>query len=1053
MTKPDDQPKTHAQSQAIYTIPASEPFLQTLAWAIINGELPRSGSAKPSDLDLARITLYMPTRRAARALSDAFLAVKGGGTMLLPTIRPISEGQEDLTLMTAAAELSSTSSAVQEIPPAVGETERRLALTELVLAWSRAKNPDNAYTPAQACHLASDLSRLMDLVETEAVSLDGLAHLAGDNLAEHWQETLQFLEIITQAWPAHLQELGYINTAARRNALILAESERLRSTPPKGPVIVAGVTGSIPATTQLMQVIGQLKNGAIVLPGLDTSLDEKSWQAIAPRDTDGATQHSEHPQYGFAKLLAGLNVSRGEVKTLTQAPQHAEAKGRLAFVSEAFRPTRTTGQWKNWVEQTSESDVQSALKSVSMITAPAAQDEAEAISLILRHAAETPGQTAALVSPDRMLARRVAIRLESWGIRVDDSAGRPFRKTTTGTLLDLVVDCIAKDFAPAETVALLKHPLTRLGLDAFTARRTARALELIVFRTTYLGSGIDGIEAALERRLADHEDGVRQHRTVQRLWDEDRAAARDIVTRLKQAYAPLTQLYTSNTAHDLRDLVEAHLRVGDGITKLPDEEAADQETSPLYQGEAGDAAAQFFTNMLDPSLRSPKIHSGEYADLYRSLIQTENVRPNIPVHPRLSIWGPYEARLQQPDVVILGSLNDGTWPEAADPGPWLNRPMREQLGLPAPEETLGRMAHDFTCLLGAKQVFLTRAEKQDGVPTVPSRWIMRIEALLNGLDLAQTLETDQPWLAWARDRDKASKRKPISAPEPKPNLKSRPRQMSVSSVEKWLSNPYAIFAQHILKLDALDPLSRDASASLKGSIVHEALARFAARYPSDLPDDIAKSLMVEANDVLTDYAADTRIAAFWIPRLQKFADWFATTEPDRRKHLVKTFAEQSGSLTFEAPEGKFKLSARADRIDYVAGDTPGFVITDYKTGGIPSKKDVLTGKAPQLPLEAAIADGDGYDTPPNTKTTTLTYISASGNNDAGSEIIVTDKNCQALAEEMLAKLKDLVIEFDNESTPYTAKRRRRFNYRYDDYAHLARVAEWSASNDGEGEGA
>ncbi len=1043
------QGKDHAR---IYTVPAGQPFLSALARAILNGDLPQAGGPRPSALDLADITLYMPTRRAARALSNAFLKANGGGTMLLPTIRPISEGQEDLTLLSDAVGLAANSQESLGIAPAVGETERRLALTELVLAWSRAKNPDAPYTPAQAANLAADLAQLMDTVETEGVSLDGLENLSGENLAEHWQETVQFLEIITKIWPLHLAELGVITGAERRNTLILAEAERLRQHPPSSPVIIAGVTGSVPATTELMQAVANFDRGAIVLPAVDLSLDDESWGAIAPKQ-NAAPHHPEHPQYGFSKLFHQLGIDRNSIRLLPGSELKTEHAARLQFVSEAMRPTRTTAKWHQWVEETNPDDVHAALEGVSLITTPSAQGEAEVIALILREAIETPGRTAALISPDRMLARRVAIRLETWGIRVDDSAGRPFRKTVTGTLLDLVVDCIAKCFAPAETIALLKHPLTRLGLDAFSIRKAARALELIVFRTTYLGKGLDGIEAALNKRLADHQDGIREHRAAQRLWDEDRKSAIDLLARLRKAYTALATLYENQTSQPLRNFIEGHLLVADAITTPPEEELANAETAPLYQGEAGETAAQFFANMLDPTVRAPEIAAHEYADLYRSLIQSENVRPNIPVHPRLSIWGPFEARLQQPDTVILGALNDGTWPDSADPGPWLNRPMRGQLGLPSPEESLGRAAHDFTSLLGASRVYLTRSEKVDGVPTVPSRWLMRIHALLDGLEMQNVLDANQPWLSWARQRDNIDQNRQRSQPPaPMPPVSARPRRISVSGVERWLASPYTIFARNILGLDPLEPIGKAAGASLKGTIIHEALARFAGKHPIQLPDNIAHSLMAEANDILSDYAADTRIRAFWLPRLERFADWFAETEPERRKHLIKSYAEHSGSLTFDAPAGPFKLSARADRIDQVEEPIPGLIITDYKTGTVPSAKKVAGGHSPQLPLEAAIAQYGQFSDIPGEVVVGLSYISASGKNDAGTQTSVAKQDSPVLAEAMLEKFKDLVAKFDNPKTPYTAKRRRNFDYRFDDYAHLARVSEWSSGGDGEDDG-
>ncbi len=748
----------------VFTVPAGRAFLEAIASAILKGDLPTPGGAAPEPLDLPDFTLLLPTRRAARALQEAFLSAGGGRAMTLPRIRPISEGEEDLTLLSGLAADAPLGADALDLPPAVSEIARRLVLTMLVGAWSKAKRkPDPRMggemapltgaagdTPSKAANLAADLCRLMDMVETENVDFSGLHELVPEEFSEHWQDTIEFLKIVTEAWPAHLAEKGLLSPAARRNAAILAEAERLSTSPPAGPVIIAGVTGSIPATVELMRAVAALPQGAIVLPGLDHHLDEASWEEILPAGAE-RPRHPEHPQFGLKMLLDRLGLTRADVHILAGAEPGATQTQRAAIVAEAMRPSGTTGRWHDYTKEADRDAVRTALSGVSLIEAPSAQDEAETVALILRKAAETPGRTAALVSPDRLLARRVATRLEAWGIRVDDSAGRPFAKTPPGTFLDLVIAAMAKDFTPAEVMALLKHPLTRVGLDAFAVRRAARALEIAAFRDVYLGHGLDGIAAALARAEAKTGTGERWQKAVTRLRPDDWAEAHDLVRRLQEAFAPLAAVFAQDGEQPLQDIAAAHVKTAEALSRLGDEETG-TETAPLWRDEAGSAAAVFFTGLIDPHLTAPMIRASDYADLYRSLIATENVRRRVAVHPRLFIWGPFEARLQQTDVMVLGSLNDGTWPQAAEPGPWLNRPMRASLGLPSPEEKIGYAAHDFTSFLGAERVYLTRAQKIDGVPTVPSRWLMRLDALLAGLGLKDALTTDEPWLGWARAR-------------------------------------------------------------------------------------------------------------------------------------------------------------------------------------------------------------------------------------------------------------------------------------------------------------
>lgn len=1050
------RPGTPARPPRIFTVPPGRPFLDTLARAILTGDLPAPGGRPPAPLELPAVTLLLPTRRATRAVQEAFLRAGAGRALLLPRIMAVSEGQEELSLLAGAAGLDGFSAAGADVPPAIGEMERRLALTELVMRWfeamSRAHEDDAAAflsgadasrsTPAQAAHLAQELARLIDMVETEGVSLAGLAGLVPETFSEHWQKTIKFLTILTEYWPAHLAERGVLSPMERRNRLIRAEAARLAAMPPATPVIVAGVTGSIPATAELMRAVAALETGAIVLPGLDLHLDEASWQRIVP-------EHPEHPQFGLKKLIDALGVTRNDVKLLGAAADDR----RGALVSEAMRPSATTERWHDYVSRADRAAVAEALRGVSLIEAPSAQDEAEAVALILREALETPGRTAALVSPDRLLARRVAVRLEAWGIRVDDSAGRPFAKTVPGAFLDLAIEAAARDFAPAELVALLKHPLTRLGLDPFRVRIAARALEIAAFRCAYLGRGLDGVDAALERAAWESrpESPTLRHRAVRRLWEQDWHGARDLVARLRGAFAPLVAVFTEGGRAPLRTFARAHVAAAEALAALPAlPDGSEPPPSPLWQHEAGEAASTFFAGLIDESMPSPAIAATDYADLYRSLVAGETVRPRVPVHPRLFIWGPFEARLQQTDTVVLGSLNDGTWPDSADAGPWLNRPMRAALGLPSPEERLGYAAHDFTQLIGAERVFLTRAEKIDGVPTVPSRWLLRLKALLDGMDQSGLLEPERPWLGWARGRDAAPRACAIAMPEPRPPVAARPRRMSVSRVETWIANPYAVYAREILGLDPLDPLGKEPGADLRGSIIHAALARFTREHPLALPADTAGTLVAMAREILEEYRAHPRVAAFWVPRFARFARWFAETEPERRQRLQTIVAETKGQLVLEAPAGPFMLTARADRIDITGA---GIVITDYKTGQPPNDAKVTSFVAPQLPLEAAIVGyGSGFEQVPKAPLAGLRYIRASGGEPPGEERLVKADDLDRLAGEAIDGLTRLVRRFDNADTPYRPTRRPRFSYDFDPYAHLARIAEWSAATDDGEEG-
>ena len=824
----------------IYTVPHGRPFLTALAEALLGGNLPVPGGRCPGPMELADTTLLLPTRRATRALQDAFLRASGGGAVLLPRIRPIFATSEDASAFLGADDLGSDGAA--GIPPAVSDLERQLLLAKLVLRWSQAEHGargrgsdiapfagTTGRTPAQAARLAAELAELMNEMDTESVDPARIRTLVPGEFSEHWTKTLEFLRIVTEHLPAVLE--GRISRMEHNMRSVLAQARRLREAPPNAPVIVAGVMSSVPAVTELLQAVAALPNGALVLPGLDQTLDRESWEAIAPG-------HPEHPQFGLKKLIDALDVKREDVLALPGPTPRVAQHARSRLTSEAMRPVSTTDGWHRFASTADTREISEALKGFAILEAPSAEDEAEAIALILREVAETPGRTAALVTPDRQLARRVSARLEAWDLRVDDSAGEPLTRSPVGAFLDLIVETAATRFQPIALAALLKHPLCRLGLERGDYGRAVRALELAVFRAPYFGRGLDDILAALARAEAETKSGSRRHRAVRGLKREGWHSAHDLTRRLTAALRPLETLFASSAKVGLQVLAKAHVEAAEALAQTSGK-ASDVS---LWGGDAGEWAAKFFAGLIDDALPAPEMPAADYPEFYRSLVGEATIRPRGPAHPRIAIWEPFESRLQQPDVVVLGSLNEGTWPQAADPGPWLNRPMRAALGLPAPEERIGDAAHIFVSLLGVERVYLTRAAKINGVPTVPSRWLLRLQALLEGL--GKTAAPEQPWLDWAHTRNALEgPPRPVRAPQPRPPVAMRPRQLSVTTIEKWIANPYAIFAERILELAPLPALGQRPDAALRGQMVHEALGRFARAFPDRLPADIFAELM------------------------------------------------------------------------------------------------------------------------------------------------------------------------------------------------------------------
>jgi ATP-dependent helicase/nuclease subunit B len=1013
----------------LYTIPPSAPFLTTLARAILAGELPLPGGVKPDPLTLPLTTIYLPTRRAGRALREAFLAEAKDAGMLLPRIRALGDPDEDAAIIFGAGDGGADDGAIAT--PAIGALRRRLALMRLVLTFGQRLSTATlleggedtgiyAMTPGQASNLAADLALLMDFVESEQVSLADLKEIGPEEFAGHWQTTVEFLKILTEQWPRYLADNGLVSPVARRTLLMAQETARLAQGSAY-PVIAAGSTGTLPATARLLKAIASLSNGAVVLPGLDKQLDDETWAELG--------RAPEHPQHGMAALLRDLGATRDNVPYLPGGEPGAGARARLHLMREALRPAGSTDRWEQFLDggdPGARASLADAASGLQLVVAPTAHDEAEAIALILRSAVEKPGKTAALVTPDRTLARRVAARLKRYELAVDDSAGVPVAHTVPGAFLDLVIGTAEKNFAPPALMALLKHPLALLGRSPSGARFAARALERGAFRGVYVGEGLDGARAALYAAKRE------ERRGPLRLSERDHDAALGLVADLEAAFAPLTALGAGLTTASR--LAEAHAAIAEALAR-----DAAGSSSGLWQGDAGEALSVLLAELIEEG-RAVTLKLDEYPEFYRSLVAGEAVRPLLGLHPRLFIWGPLEARLQQPDLVILGSLNEGVWPRPEEAGPWLSRPMRDKLKLPPPERRIGLSAHDFTQALGAREVYLTRALKVDGVPTVPSRWLQRLLALAKAAGIEAKLAPAAPWVAWARERDRTATIEPAKPPKPSPPLEARPRKLSVTRIERWIANPYEIFAKDILRLEKLNELGTEPDAAMRGEIVHRTLQQFSHDYRDKLPGNIEEALIAIADRHFAALAGSPVVKAFWRPAFRRFARWFAATEPGRRRGVKVMLIEAQGSLDFG---NDFRLTGRADRID-IAEDGSA-AIYDYKTGRLPLVGYVDGLSAPQLPLEALIAAEGGFPGLDKCAVSKLSYIHVSGRGEGGEERDAGDTDPGTLASEARAKLIGLVARYADPNMPYEVKRRSgpfRDAYNYDPYEHLARIKEW-----------
>jgi ATP-dependent helicase/nuclease subunit B len=987
-------------TQHIFTIASDRPFLGTLAQGLL-------AMAADDPLRLSRMTVLLPTRRAVRALREAFLRLSGEGgeagvPLLLPRLRPIGDlDADEIGLGLGFAEGGDDQTLA--IPPAIPELRRRLLLTRLVLAWSAADG--HPLLPGQAAALAGALARLLDAAAMEGAEFARLRDLAPDDLAEHWQTVLRFLSLLPNAWPGILAAEGVLDPADRRNRLLRRQAALWRKAPPVEPVIAAGLVGGFAALDELLGVVAGLPQGAVILPGLDRACGPEIWDAIA--------DDPAHPQYLIARLLQAFEIAPEDVRDWPASGARPAPPGRaqrLRLVAEAMRPAAMTDGWRGLAPEPSDT-----LAGVTRYDCAGAQDEAVTIALLLRRALEIPAATAALVTPDRELARRVAAELRRWDIDIDDSAGLPLNHTPPGVFLRLVLDLAESALAPVPLLAALKHPLAAGGVAPEVFRDHARRLEAAI-RGPRPAPGFAGLKAALAG---------------------ENARLRGFVDRLEGGIGGLADLLASDNV-SVVELAVAHIAAAKRLA------ATNNETgiARLWREAAGEAAARFCHELIDAAADFPPLPGSHYPALFEALAAGAVVRPAYGRHPRLAIWGLVEARLQQADLVVLGGLNEGTWPGPAAYDPWMSRQMRQEFGIAVPERAIGIAAHDFTQAIGAPMVALTRAARREGVPTVPSRWLLRLDAVLRAVGLDGALAPDPEIEGAAALRDQPEQRRPSPPVAPRPPLAARPRQLPVTQIETWIRDPYAIYARHILRLKALDELDADPGRAELGITVHAALAEFVKRHPRDLPADPEAELIAIGRDKFGAILSRPGVWAFWWPRFERIARWFAAEEAVRRGGIVESLSERHGQLVIPAPAGAFTVTAVADRIDRLRSGE--LVLIDYKTGTLPTKTEIEAAVAVQLPLEGAIAR-DGSFEGISGRTAALEYWRLSGSAPAGKRSPIGADDPEGLIDRVLAAVGALIARFDDPQSAYLPVPVPQWAPRFSDYRQLERLDE------GEGE--
>jgi ATP-dependent helicase/nuclease subunit B len=720
----------------------------------------------------------------------------------------------------------------------------------------------------------------------------------------------------------------------------------------------------------------------VVLPGLWLSnvFPDEEWDALGP-DENGRGQ-ATHPQYHLKLLLDRLGVARGEVQPWRWSGRAASSPARGRAVANAMAAPDFSHKWETL------KPAERRLSGIRLAELPDSAAEAQAIALALREALETSAKTAALVTPDRQLAARVSALLARWRIAADDSAGKPLSAMPAGTLLLGIASAAAEELAPVPLLALLKHPLVGgEGDERIAWLEAVRELDLKL-RGPRPPAGIAGLDA--------HFGSARQ-------WQKARARV-EMVDGLFDQPVSLARFAEALSS-------AAEILAGDAAWRGADGRMAAQVLAEL---QASDAASQL------------NVAAEDAMPLLRQLLDAQAVRPPYGGHPRIFIWGLLEARLQCADLVVLGGLNEGVWPALPAPDPWLPPKVRATLGMPTLDTRIGLAAHDFASALGAPEVLITRARRDSKSPTVASRFLLRLDAISGGLPRDVRLER------LTRALDDPGSPKPVDRPAPAPPAEQRPDRISVTAVDRLKADPFAFYAQSVLRLRSLDPVDDDHTARWKGVAVHEVLQEWLQHDECD-PD----KLRPRAERLLKDEAIHPLLRALWAPRLLEAIDWIATTERENQAAERRPLAAEA---TGETVLAGVTVHGRVDRIDRLPEG--GLAIIDYKTGQPPTQKAVTEGFALQLGLLGLIGRAGGFESVSGDPQA-FEYWSLARYRGSVGRLMRPDKEMQPgeFLDHARRNFVEAAAKWLTGIEPFTAKLNPAYAP-YGDYDQLMRLEEW-----------
>lgn len=963
----------------ILNIPGCFNFLKSVHEFIIN---------RTNDkLSLSNFTILLPSRRSCNELKRIFLENSSNSAIILPNIRAIGDiDYDDLVLKQI------NKNDLENFSDFSNNTSRikyKILLIKELLKWAKSSNKNlfKDITIEQASNLALELEKFLNEVNRNGLNLDDLEKIVDDEYSQHWQEVLNFLEIFGKKWNKFIKDNNVISVVDFKSRMIEFNAEYFKKNKPLNPIVIAGVSGSVKSTCEFIKSLIKYDNCYYFFKDLNKNLTEDEWKEIGVF----------HPQYSFKNLLDNcINCERDRVKNLEFNNCLIVNPIIEKILSFSMLPYNETHKWQSKLNIKKED-----FSHISKIECNNSFEELSVISLITKHVHETSNDNVAIITSDEIFANQLAVELKNLNLDVNNAFGNKISRTEVVKFLFLILDVIKNKYETVAFLSLLKHDFTLFGYNKNELNRLTLLLEDKILR----GYGNLGCEGILKK--------VNEFGNL------------ELIDFIKKIMETLDKFKCEKL--NFQSVIKLHIELAENIASNSEVVGSNAFWN---NSKNGDELLNFFNEVIKESESYGDIKNcDEYSYLLDYLIAENSYSDRYSIHPMVNIISPQEAKLINYDLIILTNLNDGRFPPHISTDPWMSKSMRKAFGLPDRDELIGNFAYDFTQFLCNKKVILTRSLKEDGVPTVKSKYLMRLETFL----LCQNhlkLEENNIWKEVFKKRNFAEQNIIIKRPKPKPPLDRRPRELYATKIEKLMNNPYDIYAEKILNLKKKDDFYENKIFAFFGSAVHEALENYIKNYKAAEFAKLYEKLIKYGKESFDKYFTDETSRELFFIRFSNIAEWFIEQDEAVRASGYNVYAERIEKLYMKNID--FTIAAKIDRIE--ENEFGSINIIDYKTGNTPSTSDVLTAKKPQLIIEAIVLE--------NKKTDKLVYWSIKGKGD--EKIQEIDSDICELVNKGRDGIVRLITHFNVFENSYiaTAFDLNDQNHYASDYKHLSRVEEW-----------